>query len=71
MSTVLTFRASVSTRKSVPSGKSRPCEIVIFPGIRIERHEEPGIDLGHRLADAADLGNFDSLGGGRMPRKTS
>lgn len=49
-----------------------PCMIVIFPGIRIERHEQsPGINLGHRVTESAGRGDFDDLGGGHLPRKTS
>jgi len=44
-----------------------PCEVVIFPGVRIERHE---LDLGHRLRDSAGHDDFDGIGGGQ-PRKTS
>jgi len=46
----------------------RPCEIVIFPGVRIERHD---LDLGHRLRDSVGRGEFGDIGGGRLPRKTS
>jgi hypothetical protein len=47
---------------------AQPCEIVIFPGVRIERHE---LDLGHRIVDALRGPDLDGVGGGRRPRKTS
>lgn len=42
-------------------------EIVIFPGVRIERHE---LDLAYRLRDAAGQADVGDIDGGR-PRKTS
>ncbi len=39
---------------------SASAEIVIFPGIRIERHD---MDLGARLTDAAGKGDFERFGG--------
>jgi hypothetical protein len=54
------------------------CQIVIFPGVRIERHDDyESLDLGHRLLDPSATGNFggfDDFGGtgrGRRPRRTS
>ncbi|MBN9009417.1 MAG: hypothetical protein J0H63_04530 [Rhizobiales bacterium] len=53
------------------------CQIVIFPGVRIERHaDEELLDLGHRLLDPVtngDFGGFDDFGGSgrRRPRRTS
>lgn len=66
MSTVLSFYRDVARPRRLdrPSGQ---CEIVIFPGIRIERHD---VDLAFRLNDAAGSGDFDGFGGS-WPRKTS
>jgi hypothetical protein len=48
-----------------------PCEIVIFPGIRIERHEqEPSIDLGHRVSKPRGR-DYSATDDGRRPKKTS
>jgi hypothetical protein len=57
-------------RRQPPAGEGAEavrCDIVIFPGVRIERH---GIDLAHRVRDSAGHDDFDGIGGGR-PRKTS
>jgi hypothetical protein len=43
-------------------------EIVIFPGVRIERHD---LDLGHRVRDSLGSDDFNGLGGKPRPRKTS
>jgi len=69
MGAILRFRAS--TRKTMPKAVAAlgsPCEIVIFPGVRIERHD---LDLGHRLRDSIGRGDFNDIGGGHLPRKTS
>jgi hypothetical protein len=68
MSTVLQFKASSRSERRKP--ESETCDIVIFPGVRIERHETD-LDLAHRMQDSAGRGDFDGLGGGRRPRKTS
>lgn len=50
------------------------CQIVIFPGVRIERHvDEESLDLGHRLLDSVATGDLDPFGGKgrRRPRRTS
>lgn len=46
---------------SIEAGRG---EIVIFPGVRIERHD---IDLGHRVRKTVDRSGSPS----RRPRKTS
>lgn len=66
MSTVLQFRPSPQPRPRVIAGMAtQPCEIVIFPGVRIERHE---VDLSHRFFDTVSGDDFD---GKPRPRKTS
>ena len=69
MGTVLRFRASgrKDPERASPENAAA-CEIVIFPGVRIERHE---FDLAHRLRDSAGHSDFDGIGGGNRPRKTS
>ena len=42
-------------------------EIVIFPGVRIERHD---LDLAHRVRETVEPG-YNGLGGNGRPRKTS
>jgi hypothetical protein len=70
MSTVLQFRQSPQRPRGPRAiiGPPKPCEVVIFPGVRIERHD---VDLAHRLFDSAGSGTFDDLGGKPRPRKTS
>ena len=69
MSTVLEFRSNALQRPRIRSGPAgHPCEVVIFPGVRIERHE---VDLSHRLRDSAGSDDFDGFGGKPRPRKTS
>jgi hypothetical protein len=70
MGTVLRFSATDRRPPRAPSRVQGPCEIVIFPGVRIERH---GLDLGHRIRDTAGHGDFNGLGGGgkRRPRRSS
>jgi hypothetical protein len=71
MGTVLNFKSSAGTARSRPAaGDRRNCEIVIFPGVRIERHDLD-LDLSHRLRDSAGRDDFGDLGGGSRPRKTS
>jgi hypothetical protein len=66
MGTILQFRAS--NRQDAPrTNGAEPCEIVIFPGVRIERHGD-SVDLAARLT--SPKGSFDGFGG-RRPRKTS
>lgn len=67
MGTVLHF--TPASRNDRGAGdRDRACEIVIFPGVRIERHD---VDLGHRLRNTAGSERFNSLGGNGRPRKTS
>jgi hypothetical protein len=67
MGTVLDYR-QIATRKPRQTEPRRECEIVIFPGVRIERHE---LDLGLRLRDSTGSNDFNGLGGNPRPRKTS
>lgn len=58
MGTVVRFAVGGrSAPKEAPAG--RECEIVIFPGVRIERHD---VDLGARLVDSAGRCDFDVPG---------
>jgi hypothetical protein len=68
MSTILSFRRDGAARARRPAGPAAACEIVIFPGVRIERHE---VDLAYRVSDVAATGDFDGFGGNDRPRKTS
>lgn len=69
MGTVLRFRPSVRPPAAGRAPGQEPvCEVVIFPGVRIERHD---VDLSHRLRDSAGRHDFDGIGRGPRPRKTS
>lgn len=68
MSTVLEFRPRAKARPSERSDAPAVGEIVIFPGVRIERHD---LDLGHRIRNSAGRDDFNGLGRKRRPRKTS
>jgi hypothetical protein len=71
MGTILRFESPPAAIPARPRPDAdRVCEIVIFPGVRIERHQTDDLDLSHRLRDSAGRGAFDGIGGGR-PRKTS
>jgi hypothetical protein len=66
MGTILQFRPS--NRQDAPRADiGEHCEIVIFPGVRIERHDD-SVDLAARLS--GPKGSFNGFGG-RRPRKTS
>jgi hypothetical protein len=41
MSMVLRFKPQARSGAERALRQERPCEIVIFPGVRIERHTEP------------------------------
>ena len=72
MGVVLRFTASAIRAPRQQVARGLACQIIIFPGVRMERHdEEIGFDLAHRLRDSTDDGTFDGLSGGRRPRKTS
>jgi hypothetical protein len=68
MSTILPFSRPETVGRSDTASDNSECEIVIFPGVRIERHE---LDLGHRLRHCAGGAEFDTIGPSRWPRKTS
>jgi hypothetical protein len=76
MGTVLQIAASKLPARRHVERTASECQIVIFPGVRIERHgDEASVDLGYRLLDSAGTGNFDNFDGfsgrGRRPRRTS
>ena len=69
MGMVLQFKPLTRTVVPWAGPGARPdCEIIIFPGVRIERH---ALDLSHRLRNSAGRDDFDGIGGGRRPRRTS
>ncbi|CAN5366391.1 hypothetical protein BH10PSE9_BH10PSE9_08580 [soil metagenome] len=68
MGTIVEMKAAAARRERPAAKAGEKGEVVIFPGVRIERHD---IDLSHRVRDSAGRGDFDGLGGGRRPRKTS
>lgn len=69
MGTILSYRPLERRKRQDKGARSGACEIVIFPGVRIERHD---LDLSHRLRDSAGTDDFNGLGGKRgRPRKTS
>jgi hypothetical protein len=67
MGTVLKYRHWAREPRR-PFSDGRDCEIVIFPGVRRERHDADEIDLAHRLTTTD--GDFDGIGGGRSRRGT-
>jgi hypothetical protein len=76
MGTVLQIAASKLPARRRGERAAGECQIVIFPGVRIERHaDEASVDLGHRLLDSTGTGNFDDFDGfsgkGGRPRRTS
>jgi hypothetical protein len=68
MGTILSYRQTATRKPRSGDERQRDCEIVIFPGVRIERHD---LDLGMRLRDSAGSGDFKTIGGSPRPRKTS
>jgi hypothetical protein len=66
MGTVLEFKPLTVVAKPSANTGFASGEIVIFPGVRIERHE---LDLGHRLKNSAGGDDFCGLGPKR-PRKS-
>lgn len=70
MGTVLEFKPIESASRRQRSGTDVPASIVIFPGVRIERHASD-LDLGHRVRKSAGRENFNGLGRKPRPRKTS
>jgi hypothetical protein len=78
MGNVLQIEPSRRPLRRRPERALTECQIVIFPGVRIERHDDyESLDLGHRLLDSTatgDFGGFDDFGGsgrGRRPRRSS
>lgn len=71
MGTVLSFDSPFRSRpREARVASDDACEIVIFPGVRIERHGDD-LDLAQRVRDTAGRGDCDDLGGTPRPRKTS
>jgi hypothetical protein len=68
MGTVLEFRPPAMAKSRDGTDVPADGEIVIFPGVRIERYD---LDLGHRLKHSAGSHAFDGLGPKRRPRQTS
>lgn len=68
MGTILSYRLIETRRPRHRTDSAENCEIVIFPGVRIERHD---LDLGMRLRDSAGADDFKTIGGNPRPRKTS
>jgi hypothetical protein len=68
MGTILSYRQIETRKPRRRTDSADSCEIVIFPGVRIERHN---LDLGMRLRDSAGADDFKTIGGSPRPRKTS
>lgn len=68
MGTVLEFKPSATAKPRDRTDARAVGEIVIFPGVRIERCD---LDLGHRVRNSAGSGEFNDLGSGHRPRQTS
>ncbi|MCB1487913.1 MAG: hypothetical protein KDJ88_10700 [Bauldia sp.] len=61
MATILTFPPPRADGiRSPRTDRADTCEIVIFPGVRIERHD---VDLSYRLRDSVGRGDFRDIGG--------
>lgn len=68
MGTVLEFRPPATTKRRDRTDVAAVGEIIIFPGVRIERCD---LDLGHRVKNSAGTGEFNGLGPRHRPRQTS
>lgn len=68
MGTVLEFRPLAAAKRLDKTDALDAGEIVIFPGVRIERYD---LDLGYRVKNSAGTDDFDGLGPNRKPRRTS
>jgi hypothetical protein len=68
MGDVLHFRADGRDRSSQAVARAQ-CEIVIFPGVRIERMAPADSDPG--AGEPPPLGKLDGTNGRRRPRKGS
>ena len=69
MGTVLSFRGTIAPYPRRDQGNVASAgEVVIFPGVRIERHEG-----GAAPPEGSEPGNgdYDGVGGKRRPRKSS
>ncbi len=66
MSTIIHFNPPQRAAAPVAAGETLPlCEIVIFPGVRIERNVTPA------TADASGRKTQGAADGGSRPRKSS
>jgi hypothetical protein len=65
MGTLLRFSSSPRKAPRPQTPEARVAEVVIFPGVRIERHD---LDLSHRLRDPEVPPN---VTGSRRPKRTS
>ena len=68
MGTVLDFRPRPAAARGERNDTGNAAEIVIFPGVRIERYD---LDLGYRLVNSAGNQMFDGLGSATWPRQSS
>lgn len=68
MGTVLDFRPRSAAKRGERNETGNAGEIVIFPGVRIERYD---LDLGYRVVNSAGSQMFEGLGSAPWPRKTS
>jgi hypothetical protein len=69
MGTILSFRADGRTRPDDAQRLREACEIVIFPGVRIERQDAAGDpDSAH---ESTGRGKLDGTNARRRPRKSS
>jgi hypothetical protein len=68
MGTILQFRIGEREQAAGGARAQRDCEIVIFPGVRIERAGQNKPDSG---STSTGHGKLDGTNGRRRPRKTS
>lgn len=68
MGIVVEFRPQTAAKPREGADRIAVGEVVIFPGVRIERYD---LDLGHRVKNSAGSNDFNGLGPWPRPRKTS
>jgi hypothetical protein len=69
MGTVLPFKAEGHNRDADEAPQPGDCEIVIFPGVRIERGGD--VEGPDTRRPSSGRGKLDGINGPRRPRKTS